>query len=88
MKIYAKQVPPEYTDSTWIIDNDFYKENIVLIKNRDFSEYGNHMDAYKRAQDNCIYAGWEKVKLLFQLYTGKVWKRTTIRGYIQGEWLA
>ena len=86
MKIYARQIPPEGQDNSYMLDDDYYRENIVLLENRNFRGYGYHTDEYERAEENAKYYDWETVKILFQLYTGKRWEKTTIRGCCQGDW--
>lgn len=44
MKIYAKQVPPEYQESPLFLGDDFWPENVHVYGNRDFNEHGNYSD--------------------------------------------
>ncbi len=50
MKIYAKQVPPEYQESPLFLGDDFWPENVHVYGNRDYKEHGNYNDT-SRALD-------------------------------------
>lgn len=39
MKIYAKQVPPEYQESPLFLGDEFFPDNIILDGNRDYSSH-------------------------------------------------
>lgn len=39
MKIYAKQVPPEYQESPLFCDDEFFPDNIAVYGNRDFKPH-------------------------------------------------
>lgn len=42
MKIYAKQVPPEYQESPLFLGDEFWPENVHVFGNRNYKEHGNY----------------------------------------------
>ena len=51
MKIYAKQVPPEYQESPLFID-DFWPENVFVFGNRDFNDHAGRLEDIRRGLEN------------------------------------
>lgn len=39
MKVYAKQVPPEYQESPLFLGDEFFPDNIAVFGNRDYKEH-------------------------------------------------
>lgn len=73
MKIYARQIPPEYQESPLFLGDEFFPDNIAVYGNRD---YNSHCpDAFDRAWE-ALYSGdllqaWEDVNRGENWYTWK-----------------
>lgn len=64
MKLYAKQVPPEYQESPLFLGPEFFPDDIAVYGNRDYNEH--IPDVFKRVRD-ALYSGdlldtWEDFK--------------------------
>jgi hypothetical protein len=79
MKIYAKQVPPEYQDSFFNSEN---WPGIIFHGNRWFNSHTTpEFDAiYNR------FDGEKRILRALHLVTGKRYEKRTIRGCCQGDW--
>ena len=79
MKIYAKQVPPEYQESYFDIEN---WPGVIIHGNRHFNDYTTpDFDAiYNR------FDGEKRVLRALHIVTGKRYDVRTIRGTCQGDW--
>ena len=79
MKIHAKQVPPEYQDSYFDINN---WPGIIIHGNRHFYDYTTpEFDAiYNR------FDGEKRILRALHIMTGKRYDVLTIRGSSQGDW--
>lgn len=79
MKIYAKQVPPEYQESFFDIEN---WPGVIIHGNRYFNDYTTpEFDAiYNR------FDGEKRILRALHIVTGKRYDVRTIRGYSQGDW--
>jgi hypothetical protein len=56
MKIYAKQVPPEYQQSPLFMDE--WPENVFVFGNRDFIDHSSRLEDIRRALDD-LAAAWD-----------------------------
>lgn len=56
MKIYAKQVPPEYQDGYYLLDDDFiFSGNVIIYGNRDHKGYnGDQITTIERMIDDIL----------------------------------
>lgn len=83
MKIYAKQVPPEYQG--WPFDHITIEEmypGVILHGNRDYNSHTTpEFDAIIERFD-----GEKRILRALHLVTGKRYEKRTIRGYCQGDW--
>jgi hypothetical protein len=52
MKIYAKQVPPEYQESPLFYGDEFWPENVFVFGNRDFNQHADTLNELKTALEN------------------------------------
>lgn len=79
MKIYAKQVPPEYQESFFEIEN---WPGVIIHGNRHFNDYTTpDFDAvYDR------FDGEKRILRALHIVTGKRYDVRTIRGACQNEW--
>lgn len=80
MKVYAKQVPPEYQESPLFLFND-WPEDLAICGNRDFDSHCPEVftRVYKALQDGELCEALSVV-------TGKKWEYSTIRGCCQSDW--
>lgn len=79
MKIYAKQVPPEYQESFFEIEN---WPGVIIHGNR-------HFINYTTPEFNAIYDrfdGEKRILRALHIVTGKRHDVRTIRGCCQGDW--
>ena len=53
MKIYAKQVPPEYQESPLFL-TDFWPENVFVFGNRDFNQHADTLVKLMTALENIV----------------------------------
>ena len=79
MKIYAKQIPPEYQNSYFDID---MWPGVIIHGNRWFNDYTTpEFDAiYNR------FDGEKRILRALHIVTGKRYETRTIRGCCQGDW--
>jgi hypothetical protein len=79
MKIYAKQVPPEYQESYFEIES---WPGVIIHGNRHFNDYTTpEYDAiYNR------FDGEKRILRALHIVTGKRYDVRTIRGCCQGDW--
>lgn len=78
MKIYAKQVPPEYQESPLFYGDEFWPENVHVYGNRDYNEHGQYSEICKEldnlsewlqdARDGCTYAANHCFKAILHYY--------------------
>lgn len=54
MKIYAKQVPPEYQESPLFHGDEFWPENVFVFGNRDFNQHADTLNDLKTALENIV----------------------------------
>jgi hypothetical protein len=54
MKIYAKQVPPEYQESPLFYGDEFWPENVFVFGNRDFNQHADTLNDLKTALENIV----------------------------------
>lgn len=79
MKIYAKQVPPEYQESFFEIEN---WPGVIIHGNRYFNDYTT-------PEFNAIYNrfdGEKRILRALHIVTGKRYDVRTIRGDSQSDW--
>ena len=54
MKIYAKQVPPEYQKSPLFTGDEFWPENVFVFGNRDFNQHADTLTELRTALENIV----------------------------------
>jgi hypothetical protein len=54
MKIYAKQVPPEYQESPLFLGDEFWPENVFVFGNRDFNQHADTLNELRTALENIV----------------------------------
>jgi hypothetical protein len=54
MKIYAKQVPPEYQESPLFLGDEFWPENVFVFGNRDFNQHADTLNDLRAALENIV----------------------------------
>ena len=54
MKIYAKQIPPEYQESPLFLGDEFWPENVFVFGNRDFNQHADTLNELKTALENIV----------------------------------
>lgn len=54
MKIYAKQVPPEYQESPLFLGDEFWPENTFVFGNRDYNPHADTLNELRTALENII----------------------------------
>ncbi len=52
MKIYAKQVPPEYQESPLFLGDEFWPENVFVFGNRDFNDHSGRIKDIRAALED------------------------------------
>lgn len=54
MKIYAKQVPPEYQESPLFYGDEFWPENVFVFGNRDYNQHADTLNELRTALENIV----------------------------------
>lgn len=54
MKIYAKQVPPEYQESPLFYGDEFWPDDVFVFGNRDFNQHADTLNDLKTALENIV----------------------------------
>lgn len=54
MKIYAKQVPPEYQETPLFYGDEFWPENVFVFGNRDYNQHADILNELKTALENIV----------------------------------
>lgn len=54
MKIYAKQVPPEYQESPLFLGVEFWPDDVFVFGNRDFKQHADTLNELKTALENIV----------------------------------
>ena len=65
MKVYAKQVPPEYQQSPLYLD-EWWPENVFVFGNRHFNDHSGRLEDIKRALEDIydVCNGWSNYSKL------------------------
>lgn len=60
MKIYAKQIPPEFQESPLFHGDEFWPENVYVFGNRHFNSHSGRLEDIKRALEDIydVCQGW------------------------------
>ena len=71
MKIYAKQVPPEYQESPLFMDD--WPENVFVFGNRHFTDHAGRLDDIKQALCDIydVCQGWSNYSKLSDVMPGR-----------------
>ena len=66
MKIYAKQVPPEYQESPLFLGDEFWPENVLIFGNRDFVDHAERLKDIRQALEDIydVCNGWSYTRKL------------------------
>lgn len=54
MKIYAKQVPPEFQESPLFYGDEFWPENVFVFGNRDYNQHADTLNELRTALENIV----------------------------------
>jgi hypothetical protein len=54
MKIYAKQVPPEYQESPLFLGDEFWPDDVFVFGNRDYNQHADTLNDLKTALENIV----------------------------------
>ena len=88
MKTILRKVPDEDTYYRFEDEVEIDTERIIIYGNHDFREFGDSIllsiisGNYYDDEFGYEYDIFEEL----EKYTGKKWKKTTIKGYSQGDW--
>lgn len=54
MKIYAKQVPPEYQESPLFLGDEFWPDDVFVFGNRDYNQHADTLNDLRTALENIV----------------------------------